>query len=262
MALTRAKYGLVVLGNPKVIHFSAHRPILDCVRTLRCPLLLQVLSKQPLWNNLLVHFKEQEVLVEGSLSNLKASPPVHPSLHATPPTSTLRLSSVKQLPPTVVQRSMVQFARPRKFAPDARMAAANGASRGASFERMGGEALGDGTPLFPEGSIPRSSRKGRGYAYGAAGEYLSGQSLCGLSLGESAPYSSQQFDSQQGFYGAAYESFSGSSFSQESAGHAYSFSAASQEDLAWAGGGYESQGYESAVYGSQPSQSQQSQQTQ
>jgi regulator of nonsense transcripts 1 len=41
VALTRARYGLVVLGNPKV------------------------LSKQPLWNNFLVHFKEQEVLVEG-----------------------------------------------------------------------------------------------------------------------------------------------------------------------------------------------------
>lgn len=41
VALTRAKYGLVVLGNPKV------------------------LSRQPLWNNFLVHFKEQEVLVEG-----------------------------------------------------------------------------------------------------------------------------------------------------------------------------------------------------
>merc|ERR1719443_1530518 len=37
VALTRARLGLVVLGNPKV------------------------LSKQPLWNNLLVHFKEHEV---------------------------------------------------------------------------------------------------------------------------------------------------------------------------------------------------------
>ena len=41
VALTRAKYGLVVIGNPKV------------------------LSKQPLWNNFLVHFKEQDALVEG-----------------------------------------------------------------------------------------------------------------------------------------------------------------------------------------------------
>jgi len=49
VALTRAKYGLVILGNPKV------------------------LSKQPLWNNLLVHFKENEVLVEGPLNNLKQS---------------------------------------------------------------------------------------------------------------------------------------------------------------------------------------------
>merc|ERR1719298_285935 len=49
VALTRAKYGVVVLGNPKV------------------------LSKQPLWNNFLVHFKEQEVLVEGPLSGLRKS---------------------------------------------------------------------------------------------------------------------------------------------------------------------------------------------
>jgi len=59
VALTRARYGLVILGNPKV------------------------LSKQPLWNGLLVHFKENAVLVEGPLNNLK--------------------------------QSMVQFPKPRKF---------------------------------------------------------------------------------------------------------------------------------------------------
>lgn len=59
VALTRAKYGVVVLGNAKV------------------------LSRQPLWNNLLVHFKENGCLVEGPLSNLK--------------------------------QSMVQFAKPRKY---------------------------------------------------------------------------------------------------------------------------------------------------
>jgi len=49
VALTRAKYGLVLIGNPRV------------------------LSRQVLWNNLLVHFKEKGVLVEGSLKNLKQS---------------------------------------------------------------------------------------------------------------------------------------------------------------------------------------------
>eukprot|EP01126_Amoeba_proteus_P000013 TRINITY_DN10003_c0_g1_i10.p1 TRINITY_DN10003_c0_g1~~TRINITY_DN10003_c0_g1_i10.p1 ORF type:complete len:398 (+),score=82.45 TRINITY_DN10003_c0_g1_i10:169-1362(+) len=49
VALTRARYGLVVLGNPKV------------------------LSKQPLWNNLLYHFKDTNCLVEGPLNNLKLS---------------------------------------------------------------------------------------------------------------------------------------------------------------------------------------------
>jgi regulator of nonsense transcripts 1 len=49
VALTRAKYGLVILGNPKV------------------------LSKHPLWHVLLVHFKERNCLVEGPLSNLQTS---------------------------------------------------------------------------------------------------------------------------------------------------------------------------------------------
>lgn len=49
VALTRAKYGLVILGNPKV------------------------LSKHIMWHYLLVHFKERNCLVEGPLSNLQTS---------------------------------------------------------------------------------------------------------------------------------------------------------------------------------------------
>ncbi|KAJ7517722.1 hypothetical protein O6H91_21G037600 [Diphasiastrum complanatum] len=41
VALTRARFGIVILGNPKV------------------------LSKQNLWNSLLTHYKEHECLVEG-----------------------------------------------------------------------------------------------------------------------------------------------------------------------------------------------------
>jgi len=47
VALTRAKYGLIVVGNPRV------------------------LSKHPLWNALLVHMKERACLMEGTLQNLK-----------------------------------------------------------------------------------------------------------------------------------------------------------------------------------------------
>lgn len=49
VALTRAKYGLVIIGNPKV------------------------LSKHELWHHLLVHFKDQDCLVEGPLTNLQTS---------------------------------------------------------------------------------------------------------------------------------------------------------------------------------------------
>lgn len=49
VALTRAKYGVIIVGNPKV------------------------LSKQQLWNHLLNFYKEKKVLVEGSLNNLKES---------------------------------------------------------------------------------------------------------------------------------------------------------------------------------------------
>ncbi|KXZ44312.1 hypothetical protein GPECTOR_69g405 [Gonium pectorale] len=49
VALTRARFGLVVLGNPRV------------------------LSRQPLWNSLLQYFKESGCLAEGPLTNLKPS---------------------------------------------------------------------------------------------------------------------------------------------------------------------------------------------
>jgi regulator of nonsense transcripts 1 len=49
VALTRAKYGLVVVGNPKM------------------------LSKHPLWYQLLMTFKEKNCLVEGPLHSLKVS---------------------------------------------------------------------------------------------------------------------------------------------------------------------------------------------
>ena len=49
VALTRAKFGVIILGNPKV------------------------LSRQSLWNNLLHHYKARGLLVEGSLHNLKQS---------------------------------------------------------------------------------------------------------------------------------------------------------------------------------------------
>ncbi|RLN05787.1 hypothetical protein BBO99_00002835 [Phytophthora kernoviae] len=59
VALTRAKYGVIVLGNPRV------------------------LAKQVLWNTLLNHYRDNQLIVEGPLNNLTPShmqfpPPRHP----------------------------------------------------------------------------------------------------------------------------------------------------------------------------------------
>ena len=49
VALTRSRYGIIIVGNPKV------------------------LAKQPVWNHLLHFYKENRVLTEGALNNLKES---------------------------------------------------------------------------------------------------------------------------------------------------------------------------------------------
>lgn len=49
VALTRAKYGMIILGNPRA------------------------LSKNPLWNQLLIHFREKGCLLDGPLDNLQLS---------------------------------------------------------------------------------------------------------------------------------------------------------------------------------------------
>lgn len=49
VAMTRARYGIIIVGNPKV------------------------LAKQPVWNHLLHFYKENHVLQEGALNNLKES---------------------------------------------------------------------------------------------------------------------------------------------------------------------------------------------
>ncbi|KMZ70880.1 Regulator of nonsense transcripts-like protein [Zostera marina] len=104
VALTRARYGIVVLGNPKV------------------------LSKQPLWNGLLTHYKEHECLVEGSLNNLK--------------------------------QSMVQFQKPKKIYNDRRLFFGTGpgivpadgfgsANSGPNADRRGGRSKGFPVPRMP-----------------------------------------------------------------------------------------------------------------
>ena len=66
VALTRAKYGVVILGNPKVLSKVSGSRIINLFLTHLC-------SQHPLWHYLLTHYKEKNCLVEGPLSNLQPS---------------------------------------------------------------------------------------------------------------------------------------------------------------------------------------------
>jgi len=67
VALTRARYGMVICGNAKVLGRLGHG------------------NRESLWGNLLAHFKKYDLVVEGTLSNLRPSMmtfqrPVRPDL--------------------------------------------------------------------------------------------------------------------------------------------------------------------------------------
>merc|ERR1712070_710374 len=153
VALTRARYGLVVLGNPKS------------------------LSKQPLWNDFLVHFKEQDALVEGPLSALK--------------------------------RSHVQFARTRFDRRPARPIECIGAGArplGTRHRPLPLVGVGDGSPLTLSSSTQPGLTDGIGHSFSQLDSYHAQQDSCGYaSQGESYKQSLFSFDSQSAD-GFAYES--------------------------------------------------------
>lgn len=69
VALTRAKYGVVILGNPKVLSkVSNYKISLASVCSL-----YHGDVQHPLWHYLLTHYKEKSCLVEGPLNNLQPS---------------------------------------------------------------------------------------------------------------------------------------------------------------------------------------------
>ena len=71
VALTRARFGLAILGNPRA------------------------LCRNPLWNHLLIHFREKGCLVDGSLDNLQLS---MVQLHSTKSKMNDTLPATKQIP--------------------------------------------------------------------------------------------------------------------------------------------------------------------
>jgi len=69
VALTRAKYGVVILGNPKVLS----KVCLSFCQSKWIILTNFFVLQHPLWHYLLTHYKEKNCLVEGPLSNLQPS---------------------------------------------------------------------------------------------------------------------------------------------------------------------------------------------
>jgi regulator of nonsense transcripts 1 len=66
VALTRAKYGVVILGNPKVLSKV-------CLSSSFCGATYNGLAQHYLWHGLLTQYKGKGCLVEGPLSNLQPS---------------------------------------------------------------------------------------------------------------------------------------------------------------------------------------------
>eukprot|EP00164_Ancoracysta_twista_P012521 GFYU01019681.1.p1 GENE.GFYU01019681.1~~GFYU01019681.1.p1 ORF type:complete len:1021 (+),score=253.32 GFYU01019681.1:29-3091(+) len=161
VALTRAKYGLVILGNPKI------------------------LSKQILWNNLLVHFKDQECLVEGPLNNLK--------------------------------QSMVQFQKPRRYQPENRIIAPD------SFKR--GDSANDAYGSYDRSGDGRGGRDGRnagGHTSTSSHnmDYMASQlsdiGISGSRSGYTQPMTQQSNSQRSAYFNDDYRSMTQDSYQEKS----------------------------------------------
>ncbi|KAH8237739.1 hypothetical protein KR038_010270 [Drosophila bunnanda] len=140
VALTRAKYGIIIVGNPKV------------------------LAKQQLWNHLLNFYKDRKVLVEGSLNNLKES-----LIHFQKPKKLVNSMNIgAHFMSTMMADAKEVMVAGSIYDRSGRPIPGQGAVNGSQFGGGGGAPYGTASPLG-YGGAPANSNSMHGFSLGAVG---------------------------------------------------------------------------------------------